>query len=64
MAVAHHAVYFRLRRECGNGVDHHDTNGTGTDERLGNLESLLTVIRLGHEEIIDIHTDALGILHI
>ena len=64
MGITHLAVNLCLRNQCGNRVHNHDIDRTGAHHRLGNLKSLLAVVRLGDIQIIDINTDLLRICRI
>ena len=46
VAVAHVALDLGAGREGGDGVDHHDVDGAGADEHVGDLERLLTGVGL------------------
>ena len=56
MGVAHFTFDFGFRRQRGDGVDDDDVDRARTDEHVGDLEGLLTGVRLRHEEIV--HVDA------
>ena len=57
MRIAHVAFEFGARDEGGDGVDDHNINGIGADQRFGDFERLLAVVGLRDEEIIDIHAE-------
>ena len=61
MAVSHIPVDLRLRYQCSYGVHYNDINSPGTHHGLGDLQCLLSVIRLGNVQIINIHSDILRI---
>ena len=61
MGITHIAFQLCLRNQCGNRVNHHDIDCTGADHGFGNLQCLLSVIRLGNIHIIHIYADCLGI---
>ena len=57
MGIPHVAIDLRLRYQRSNRVHDHDIHGTGTHHRLTDLKCLLSAVRLGDIEVIDIHTD-------
>ena len=61
MAVSHIPIDLRLRYQCSYGVHYNDINSSGTHHGLGDLQCLLSVIRLGNVQIINIHSDILRI---
>ena len=64
VAVAHLAFDFGLGHECRDGVDDDDVEGPGADEHIGDLERLLTGVRLGDEELIGVDAELLRILRV
>ena len=60
-AVAHFAVDFGFRCECGDGVDDDDVDGAGADEVVGDFECLLAVVWLRDEEVFDVDAEFFGI---
>ena len=64
MAIAHLTIDLRLRNEGCDRVDDQDIDRAGAHHRLGDLQCLLTGIRLGNIEIIDINADVLRVLRI
>ena len=64
MGISHLAVNLSLGNQSGHGVHNHDVHGTGTHHGLGNLQSLLAVIRLGDIQVINIHSYVPGIYRI
>ena len=56
MAVAHLAFQFGLRNQRRHRIDHHHIDGAGAGQRRGDLERLLAVIRLRHQQVIHVHT--------
>src|SRR6266480_2384323 len=61
MAVAHLALDLSLRGQRRDRVDGDDVEGAGADQQLRDLERLLTRVRLGDEQVVDVHPDVLGI---
>ena len=61
MAVAHLALDLSLGNERGDGVDDDDVDRAGADQRLGDLERVLTGIGLGNEQGIYVNTERGGI---
>ena len=61
MAVAHLAVDLRFGHQSRYRVHNHNIHCAGADHGLGNLQSLLPVVRLGNIEVVNIHADILGI---
>ena len=53
--IAHFAIQFRLGNQRRNRVDNEYIDGARTHQCLGNLQRLLAVIRLGDQQIVDIH---------
>ena len=60
-AVAHVAFQFGLRRQGGDGVDDEDIDRARANQGVGDLQSLLTGVRLRDEQIIDDHAELAGI---
>ena len=52
------------RHECGDGVDDDDVERTGADQHVGDLEGLLTGVRLRDQQRVDVDTEALRVLGI
>ena len=48
-------------RDSGHRVDHQNIDGPTAHQRLGNLEGLLSGIRLGNQQLIDVHAQVGGI---
>ncbi len=61
MAVPHLPFDLSLGDHRGDRVDHHDIDRAGPNERLGDLERLLTGVRLGDKQRVDIHAERLRI---
>ena len=61
MGITHITVNLCLWNQGSNGIHDHDINRTGTHHGLCDLQSLLTVVRLGNIKIVDIYPDVLGI---
>ena len=61
MAVAHISLDLRSGYKGCHRVHDHNIHRSGTHHRLCDLESLLSVIRLGYVQVIDVHSDILRI---
>ncbi|GGM67215.1 hypothetical protein GCM10010106_11520 [Thermopolyspora flexuosa] len=64
VAVAHLALDLRLRHEGRHRVDDDHVDRTGADQHVGDLESLLTGVRLRDEERVGVHAELLGVLRV
>src|SRR3546814_4150290 len=53
VAVAHVALDLGAGGEGGHGVDHHDVDGAGAHEHVGDLEGLPTPVGLGDQQPVD-----------
>ena len=60
-AVAHLPLDLGLGRERGHRIDGDDVEGPAADQHLGDLEGLLAVVGLRHEEAVDVDADGLGV---
>ncbi len=58
MGVAHLALDLGLGHQGGHGVDGHDVERARAHEEVGDLEPLLPVVWLRHQELIGVHADA------
>ena len=61
MAVSHITVNLGLGYQCGYGVHYDNVNGSGAYHGLRDLQCLLTVIRLGNVQVVNIYADVLRI---
>src|SRR5215208_4586511 len=61
MSVAHLSLDLSPGHEGCHRVYDDDVEGTGADERIGYLQSLLAVVRLGEVEVLQIDPDGLGV---
>jgi hypothetical protein len=64
VSVTHLAFDFGPWGECGHGVDDNNVDGSGTDQHVGDFESLLASVWLRDEQFVDVDTDVLGVLGI
>jgi hypothetical protein len=64
LAVAHFTFDFLLGHQRRHRVDDHQVHRTGPHQDLHDLERLLSGVRLGHQQVVDIHTQLLGVLDI
>src|SRR6185503_5124144 len=55
--VAHLALELGARRERGDRVDRDDVDGARADQDVGDLECLLAVVGLRHEQLLDVDAD-------
>ena len=62
VAVAHLALDLGPRHQRGHRVDDDDVEGAGADEHVGDLERLLTGVRLGDQERVGVDAERLGVL--
>ena len=58
-AVAHIAFNLCLGRQSRNGVNDNEVNGARTNQVVGNFQRLLTVVRLGNNQVLRIYTQFL-----
>ncbi len=61
VAIAHLAIQFGLRHQGRNGIDHHDIDTAGGHQRAGDFERLLTIIGLGHDQVVHVDTQLAGV---
>ena len=61
MGIAHLALEFGSRHQCGNRVNHEDIDRTRANQRIGDLKRLLASIRLRNQQIVDIDAKFTGI---
>ena len=61
MCISHVTVDLCLRHQCRDRVDDHDIQRAGTHHGLGDLQRLLSGVRLGDIEVVNIHADILRI---
>ena len=59
--VAYLSLDLRLGNESGHGVDHDDVQTARADEHVGDLEGLLTGVRLGDEKVVGVNAQGLGV---
>ena len=59
MEISHIALNLRLRHERRDRVHNDDVHGTASHHGLGDLERLLTGVRLGDVKVVDIDPDVL-----
>ena len=64
MAVAHFAVDFRFRHQCGNGVHDDNINGAAAHQGIHDIQSLFTGIRLGNQEFVNIYAQFLRVYRV
>ena len=61
MGIPHIPVNFCLGHQSGYRVNYDNINGSRANHGFRNLKGLLSVVRLGNIEIVNIHADILGI---
>ena len=61
MAVAHLALDLGPGYQRCHTVDNDDVHGAGADQRLGDLQRLLTGVRLADVEVVNVHADLAGV---
>ena len=64
LRLAHLAFDLGLRHERRDRVDHHHVDRAGAHQHVGDLERLLAVVRLGDEQLLDVHAELAGVLRI
>src|SRR6266478_1308466 len=57
LRIAHFPFQLRLRHQRGHRVHHHNVHAARTDQRFRNLQRLLPVVRLRHQQIVHIHAE-------
>ncbi len=62
--VAHVALNLRLRHERRDGVDHHDVHSPRPHEHVGNLQGLLAVVGLRHQQLFHLHAQLAGVVDV
>ena len=61
VGIAHLALDLGPRRQRRHRVDDQDVERTGADQHVGDLECLLTGVRLRDEEVVDVDPDGPGV---
>ena len=61
VGVTHLTLDFRARNQGCHGVDDDHVDRSASNEHVCDLERLLSSVRLGHQERVDIDTEVLGI---
>ena len=64
MAVPHLPFDFRPGYQGRYRVDDDNINGTAANKRVTDFQSLFSVIRLGNQQVINIHAQTAGIIRI
>ncbi len=64
MGVTHFAFNFGLRHQCRHGINNHHIHRAGTHQHVSNFQCLLTGVRLGHDQVIHVHAQLLGIVRV
>jgi len=63
-AVAHLAFEFGLGRERGHRVDHDQVDRARAHQAVHNFKRLFTGVGLGNQDVGQVHTELLGVLHV
>src|SRR5690606_14036035 len=61
VGVAHLAFDLGAGHQGRYRVDHQDIQGSGANQHVGDLEGLLTRVRLGDEQLVDVDADGPGV---
>ena len=61
MAISHFAFNFGFGRHCSDRVNNENINRTGTHQGFCNFQCLFTAVRLGNQQVVNIHTQCTGI---
>ncbi len=61
LRIAHFAFEFGFGDQGGHRVHDDDVHGVRADQRFGNFQGLLAVVRLRDEEVVDIHAQFAGV---
>ena len=61
LGISHVTLEFALRNERGNRVNDHDVQSAASDENLGNLQGLLSGIRLRNQQVVCVDADFAGV---
>ncbi len=64
LGLAHVPFQFGLGYERGHGIHHHHVHSPGTNQKIGDLQGLFPVIRLGNKQFLGIDPQFAGISHI
>ena len=64
MTVPHLPLDLRARHESGHRVDHQDVDRARFDEHVGDLQRLLTGVRLRDDEIVRVHAELARVLRV
>ncbi len=64
LRFAHLALDFGTRHEGGHRVDDDDVDAAGADEDLDDLERLLAVVGLRHQQVVDVDAELPGVLRV
>ena len=62
--VAHLPLDLRSRHQGGHRVDDEHVDAAASHQDLGNVERLLSGVRLGHEEVVHVHSQSPGIAYV
>ena len=64
MGIAHLTLDFRLRHQRGDRIDHQNVDRVGTDQRIADVQRVLTAVRLRNQQIVDVDADLLRVARI
>ena len=61
MGIPHLAFDFRLRHQGRHGIHHDHIDGPAAYQGVSDFQCLFTGIRLGNQQVVDIHAQLMGI---
>ena len=64
LRVAHLALDFGARHQRRHRVDHDDVDRVGAHQHLDDLERLLAVVGLRHQQVVDVDPELLGVFRV
>ncbi|MND38289.1 hypothetical protein D3C80_289910 [compost metagenome] len=64
MGVAHFAFDLGLGYQGCHGVDDDHVDGVGAHQHVGDFQGLLAGVRLGNQQVIDVHPELAGVVRV
>ena len=61
MTVTHFAFNFGFGGHCSDRVHNQNINRTGTHQGFCNFQCLFTAVRLGNQQIVNVHTQCTSV---